>query len=86
MPDWSNSALRISMLFGVFAVAMALFVAPFLDGASTRLAANGGAGIDFTTTASTPNRSVYTMRRSVLQRSPTSVCIIHQNGTRSGDC
>lgn len=76
------------MLFGVLAVALALFAAPYLDRSSERLAADrGNPGIDYLTTASTPQqRSTYTMRRSVLQTSPSAVCIIHANGARTGDC
>ncbi len=84
MLDWSNGAIRASMLFGVLAIAMALFVTPLLDRGARNL--TGAAGIDMITTASTPNRSSYTVRRSVLQPSPASVCIIRADGTRSGDC
>lgn len=86
--DWGNGLLRVSLLFGVCAVAIALFAAPLLDRTSTRIASQlNNPGIDFTTTtASTPRQSTYTMHRSVLQRSPSAVCIIHANGTRTGDC
>lgn len=86
--DWGNNMLRATMLFGVLAVALALFAAPYLDRSSQRLAADrGNPGIDYLTTASTPQqRSTYTMRRSVLQTSPSAVCIIHANGARTGDC
>ncbi len=30
--------------------------------------------------------NTYTVRRSVLQRSPDAVCIIRTDGGRSGDC
>lgn len=86
--DWGNNMLRATMLFGVLAVALALFAAPYLDRSSQRLAADrGNPGIDYLTTASTPQqRSTYTMRRSVLQTSPSAVCIIHASGARTGDC
>ena len=79
--DWSNNALRGAMLFGVLAVAVALFLTPILDRGSRTLA-----GIDPMTTASTPASTTYTLRRSVLQRSPSAVCVIRADGHRSGDC
>lgn len=82
--DWSNNALRSAMLFGVLAIAMALFATPLLDRGTRTFA--GGLGVDPITTASTPQSRTYTIRRSVLQRSPSSVCVIHANGARSGDC
>ncbi len=82
--DWSNGALRGAMLFGVMAIAMTLFLTPMLDRGTRTFA--GGMGIDPITTASTPSSNTYTLRRSVLQRSPTAVCIIRPNGTRTGDC
>jgi len=86
--DWGNSLLRATLLFGVLAVAVAMFATPYLDRSSARIAADrSNPGIDFMTTASTPQqRSAYTMRRSVLQNSPNAVCIIHANGTQTGDC
>lgn len=86
--DWGNNMLRATLLFGVLAIAVALFAAPYLDRSSARIAADrSNPGIDFMTTASTPQRrSTYTMRRSVLQNSPNAVCIIHANGVHSGDC
>ncbi|MBO6640098.1 MAG: hypothetical protein JJ920_19540 [Roseitalea sp.] len=86
--DWGNNLLRATLLFGVLAVAVGMFAAPYLQNSSARLAADRSQpGIDFMTTASTrQQRSTYTMRRSVLQNSPNAVCIIHANGIRSGDC
>lgn len=86
--DWGNNMLRATLLFGVLAVALAMFATPYLDRSSQRLAADrGNPGIDYLTTASTPQqRSTYTMRRSVLQASPSAVCVIHANGARTGDC
>lgn len=86
--DWGNNMLRFAMLFGVCAIAVALFAAPLLDRTSSRIASElNNPGIDFSTrTAATPHRSTYTLHRSVLQRSPTSVCVVHANGARTGDC
>lgn len=80
-------ALRIALLFGAGAIALAVLVAPLAD-RSTRALVAGSPALDTMSTGSipgTPNSS-YTIRRSVLQASPQSVCIIRSNGARSGDC
>lgn len=85
--------LRITLLFGSAAVALALFATPYLD-SRTRLQSTGDdlAGIDMMSTASigsrgsTGRRDTYTLRRSVLQPLPSSVCVISNNGGNSGDC
>jgi len=79
--------LRIALLFGSAAVALALLATPLLDRSSRQEFARNALppGLDMTATGSI-GRSVYTIRRSVLQPSPDSVCIIGTNGRRSGDC
>ena len=81
-------ALRITLLFGSAAVALALIIAPIADNSTrARFVDNGyPANIDRVTTGSVPTKRFYTVRRSVLQKSPTSVCIIRENGRRDGDC
>ena len=84
-------ALRAALLFGSTAVALALIATPLLDrntrnqDAVVRLAAED---LDTTVTGSVPqtNAGRYTVHRSVLQSSPTAVCIIRDNGSRVGDC
>ena len=76
--------LRIALLFGSAAVALALILAPLADRYSKSQVV-GLDGLDFTTTGSIGNRAAYTVRRSVLQ-APGSVCIIRANGQRRGDC
>lgn len=82
-------ALRFALLFGSAAVALALILTPM---AERHISAGPPAqsamtpGLDFLTTGSTRYRGTYTERRSVLQPSPNSVCIIRDNGMRSGDC
>jgi hypothetical protein len=78
-PDRSFSAvhagmgiLRITLLFGSAAVALALIATPLLDSIGS--------------TGSIGHRGTYTLRRSVLQPLPSSVCVIRDNGKRSGDC
>jgi hypothetical protein len=90
-PDRSRAAdagmgiLRITLLFGSAAVALALIATPFLDG-QTRSQSYLAGGFDTTTTGSISHRDTYTLRRSVLQPLPSSVCVIRNNGERSGDC
>lgn len=78
--------LRIALLFGSAAVALALLIVPMLDRDAGMFAGRSAAGIDVMSTGSISSGSSYTIRRSVLQDSPNSVCIIRSNGTRSGDC
>ena len=77
--------LRITLLFGSAAVALALILAPIAD-SQTRQLVQGGNGVDRMTTGSVARSGGYTIRRSVLQESPSAICIIHDNGVRSGNC
>jgi hypothetical protein len=78
--------LRITLLFGSAAVALALILAPIADSQTRQFVQGGPAGLDRMTTGSVPNAGRYTIRRSVLQDSPNAICIIRDNGSRSGDC
>lgn len=80
--------LRITLLFGSVAVALALILAPILDSQTRPSARNDKAfGLDDMQTGGIGRGGrVYTIRRSVLQSSPDAVCIIGSNGQRSGDC
>ncbi|WP_421856933.1 hypothetical protein [Oricola sp.] len=83
--------LRITLLFGSLAIAVALFLTPLLDrDGSTRFAASSiYGGIDRTATGTArgvQGRNQYTIRRSILQTDPGGVCIIHSNGAKSGNC
>lgn len=81
-----SGAIRIALLFGSTAVAIALLLTPMLD-RQTRVAQLGPLpGIDRTVTGSVPTNKIYTLHRSVLQATPSSVCVIQFNGVRSGDC
>ncbi|MBE1706970.1 MULTISPECIES: hypothetical protein [Mesorhizobium] len=86
--DAGMGILRVTLLFGSAAVALALIATPFLDSQtrsqSTRDSFSGG--LDMTATGSISHRSTYTVRRSVLQAQPGSVCIISSDGRTSGDC
>lgn len=87
-------AVRVALLFGSAAVAIALFLTPLVESQSNKLAYSSypsgsyPAGLDMMSTGTIGQRDTgaYTVRRSVLQPSPSSVCIIRQNGMRTGDC
>ncbi len=80
--------LRITLLFGSAVVALALMAVPMLDDYNGRqqVARDGFIGIDATTTGLISRTNTYTIRRSVLQPSPDSVCVLRANGRQSGDC
>ena len=87
-------ALRIALLFGSAGVALALILTPIVEKQADRMAYSSypsgsyPAGIDMMSTGTVGQRSTgsYVIRRSVLQPSPNSVCVIRQNGMRTGDC
>ena len=89
--------LRIVLLFGSAAVALALIIVPVLNDQANKVAAQSVLpdGIDRTMTGSikrdaddqtNSGGSAYTVRKSVLQPTPNSVCIIETNGNRHGAC
>ncbi|MFQ0814256.1 hypothetical protein AVM02_12630 [Brucella anthropi] len=89
--------LRVVLLFGSAAVALALIIVPVLNEQANKIAAQSVLpdGIDRTMTGSIKRDAgsqphapgqTYTVRKSVLQPSPNSVCIIEANGSRHGDC
>jgi hypothetical protein len=81
------STVRLALLFGMVTVALALIVPPMIDASSLKWRFLAGkTGIDYTTTATSGRYKEYTLQRSILQRSPSSVCIIDRSGERSGDC
>ena len=85
--DAGMGILRITLLFGSAAVALALIATPFLESQTRSLARNDfPGGLDMTATGSVSHRDTYTVRRSVLQQQPDSVCIIRSDGKSSGDC
>ncbi|RUX06216.1 MULTISPECIES: hypothetical protein [unclassified Mesorhizobium] len=85
--DAGMGVLRIALLFGSAAVALALIATPFLDSQTrSQTARDGFPGLDMTATGSISHRSTYTVRRSVLQAEPGGVCIIRSDGKSSGDC
>jgi hypothetical protein len=81
-----SGVIRIAMLFGSAAIAIALLLTPVLDRQVRVARLNGLPGVDRMTTGSVPDGKIYTLHRSVLQETPSSVCVIHFNGVRTGDC
>lgn len=75
--------LRIALLFGSAAVALALILTPLAARHSRTNLVIGG--LDHTATGAIGDRASYTIRRSVLQDAG-AVCIIRADGRRSGDC
>jgi hypothetical protein len=87
--DAGHGMLRLTLLFGSLAIAIALFVAPVLDrGNSSDLTASAiHGGLDHRATGTVgPTSRQYTVRRSVLQANRGATCIIHSNGIHAGDC
>jgi hypothetical protein len=81
-----SGAIRIALLFGSAAVAIALLLAPVLDRQVRMARLTTLPGVDRMATGSIPDGKIYTLHRSVLQETPSSVCVIHFNGVRTGDC
>lgn len=82
----TGKVLRVALLFGSVAIAIALIATAVLDNSLGDRFARAEYGIDRTATGSIGYKGTYVMRRSVLQSSPDAVCIMRDNGTRSGEC
>ncbi|WP_187969300.1 hypothetical protein [Mesorhizobium sp. NIBR3] len=80
----TGGTIRITLVFGVIAVALGLAIAPLAEELVAGTADAGG--LDFMSTGSVGVDRSYTIRRSVLQATPESVCIIRSDGVQSGDC
>ncbi|MCT7377473.1 hypothetical protein [Chelativorans salis] len=84
--NFGMGVLRVTLLFGSVAIALALILTPLLE-RRTHNSALFKPTVDRMTTGTVGNRdSAYTVRRSVLQPSPQAVCIIRADGTRRGAC
>lgn len=81
------TAVRVALLFGSLAIALTLIVTPMISGTfgdrGTFVQSRLDRGITSSTVASD---RTYHVRRSVLQKSPSSVCIIDTGGKYRGDC
>ncbi|EJM99219.1 hypothetical protein [Phyllobacterium sp. YR531] len=85
----AGGILRITLLFGSAAVALALIIAPLANRTSQAVVDySAGRSLDEIQTGSIKKAdpSTYTIRRSVLQNTPNSVCVIQNNGLKTGDC
>lgn len=83
----ASRLVRMAVVFGAIAAALALTLTPMAERGVNALVASNGSGIDRMSTGSiAPQTNNYTIRRSVLQSTPNAVCIIRSNGARSGDC
>ncbi len=88
LKEAGSGALRITLLFGSAAVAFALFLVPILNRNDTFSIGSRitGQNLDRMSTGSISSKTAYVVRRSVLQNSPNSICVIRANGGKSGDC
>lgn len=88
MAEAGLGVLRLTLLFGSLAVAVALFAAPILDRTDSSLTASSNYSmLDRRSTGTVGGASTtYTVRRSVLQTGPNSACYIYSNGIQTGDC
>ncbi|WP_157018838.1 hypothetical protein [Mesorhizobium xinjiangense] len=85
---FGTGSMRIALLFGSAAIALALIAVPLLEkrtGGGSAFASRF-LNLDFTSTGSIERGATYTVRRSVLQRRSDAVCIIRADGSMSGDC
>ena len=81
--------LRITLLFGSAAIALALVVAPLADRKSKSVVDYASSrSIDVVSSGRFKKaaQSEDAIRRSVLQNSLDSVCIISSTGSKSGGC
>lgn len=83
-----TGVLNIALLFGTAAVALTLILTPMLAGNSDRKRlASAPRDIDMITTGSiskSEGGKRYTIRRSVLQETPGSVCIVDSFSPANG--
>lgn len=83
-------AVRVALLFGTAAIAIAAILTPIAaDRSASSRVAWAPDQFDNITTGSIPSRSkttAYTVRKSILQDNPGSLCIIRRDGRKTGDC
>ena len=83
--------VRCILLFGSAVVALTLVIVPVLSQKANKQTAQSlfPAGVDMMSTGSiqrgTTDKS-YIERKSLLQSSPESVCVIGRDGIQQGDC
>ncbi len=82
-----SGALNIAFIFGTAGIALTLILTPFLSGKSERKLTAAPQNYDMISTGSIGDGGKgrrYTLRRSVLQETPGSVCIVEGYGAESG--
>jgi hypothetical protein len=82
-------ALRVTLLFGSAAVALAIIAVPLLHKAADKgfSSAQVRQRVDPVITGATARyQNRYRLRRSVLQDGVGEPCVIYANGTSRGDC
>lgn len=82
-------ALRITLLFGSAAVALAIILVPLINratGGDASLQARSRGVDTFITGSTTKYKNEYSVRRSVLQDDVTQPCVIYADGRETGGC
>jgi hypothetical protein len=83
-----TGALNIALLFGTAVVALTLILTPMLaDKSRSSVFASAPSEFDSITTGSIPkteNGKRYTIRRSILEETPGSVCVVQGYGSGVG--
>lgn len=83
-------AIRVALLFGTAAIAVATILTPMVAERSTpsRVAWSPDQFDNITTGSISPRlkSTAYTVRKSILQDYPGAECIISSNGSPTGDC
>ncbi|MEM5470453.1 hypothetical protein WNZ14_01835 [Hoeflea sp. AS60] len=89
-PPKRFGAVRVALLFGTAAIAIAAILTPIVaDRSPSASVAWAPDRFDNITTGSIPSRSKttsYTVRKSILQDNPGALCIIRSDGRKTGDC
>ena len=83
------TSIEMAVVFGVFAVGFAIIATPMLDKPNQRIAASDlylGQQVDRVVTGSISKPKRFIIRKSVLQPTKTSQCIIFSDGSKYGDC
>ena len=83
-------AVRLALLFGTAAIAVAVILTPILAERTPAQVAFLPGDYDSITTGSIPattsSKKSYTIRKSVLQETPEAICVIDRAGHTVGDC
>ena len=91
MPVAKSGFVRCVLLFGSAVLALTLVIVPILSEKANKQTAQSlfPAGVDMMSTGSIArgnSEKSYVERKSLLQSSPQSVCLIASDGTQQGDC